>query len=135
LGDWEWDFYFVKQPNKTLYITATEGLFIAEILEHFEQATMGVLPLKLSHTFAHDNDMGPLLGALGIQSLRWPAMGSNIAMELWQTSNSTEPFYIRLLYCGAPLQTINGDLNWISYTQFKNILKPFVPIDIISLCN
>jgi 2-phosphoxylose phosphatase len=135
MGDWEWDFYWVAQPNVTLYITAVEGLFIGEILAHFEEVTAGLSPLKLSHTFAHDGDMGPVLGALGIQSLRWPALGSSLAMELWQTSDPTENYYVRVLYSGAPLRTSTGDLSWVPYTQFKSTLEVFVPTDIVSLCN
>ena len=135
MGDWEWDFYWVAQPNKTLYITAVEGMFIGEILTHFEAATSGTLDLKLSHTFAHDGDMGPVLGALGIQSLRWPAMGSNLAMELWQVSGESEEYFVRVLYCGAPLRTNTGDLSWIPYSQFKSTLSAYVPEDIVALCD
>jgi 2-phosphoxylose phosphatase len=79
--------------------------------------------------------MGPVLGALGIYSLRWPAMGSNLAMELWETNNPTEKYFVRVLYFGAPLRTNTGDLSWIPYSQFKSILSPYVPQDIVSLCN
>ena len=134
LGDWEWNYYWVAQPNKTLYITAVAGLFISEILSHFDQAVAGNLPLKLSYTFAHDGDIGPVLGALGIHSLRWPGMGSNLAMELWKT-NADEKYFIRVLYCGTPVRTSTGDLSWVSYTQFRSILAQYLPQDIVSLCN
>jgi len=62
-------------------------------------------------------------------------MGSNIAMELWQTNNATNPYYVRVLYCGAPLRTATGDLSWIPYSQFKSILSTYVPSNIVSLCN
>jgi len=122
------------QPNKTLYVSLVEGLFIGEILAHFDEAIAGESQVRLSHTFAHDGDVGPVLGALGIQSLRWPGMGSNLALELWETSTA-EKFFVRALYCGAPLRTCAGDLSWIPYSQFKLILSAYLPEDIISLCN
>lgn len=83
-GDWEWNYYWRANPYAKQYITLVEGLFIGEILTHFEAVKNGkVGDLKYSHIFIHDGDIGPVLGALGINALRWPAMGSNIAFEIW----------------------------------------------------
>lgn len=81
-GDWEWNYYWREYANSTLYIQLTEGLFIGEILAQIEGVVNGTSPLKVAHTFVHDGDVGPIAGALGINQLRWPGMGSNIAMEI-----------------------------------------------------
>lgn len=44
-------------------------------------------------------------------------------------------YYARVLYSGQPLETIYGILDWIPLTALINILKVYVPTDIVSLCN
>lgn len=82
-GDWEWNYYWRTNPNVTEYIQVVEGLFIGEIVSRLEAVQQGKSNLVYSHIFIHDGDIGPVLGALGITALRWPAMGSNIAFEIW----------------------------------------------------
>lgn len=82
-GDWEWNYYWRENENATLYIQLVEGLFIKEILGRIEAVANGKSDLVYSHNFVHDGDIGPVLGALGIEQLRWPAMASNIAFEIW----------------------------------------------------
>lgn len=36
-----------------------------------------------SQVFIRNGDIWPILGSLWIKALRWPAMGSNIAFEIW----------------------------------------------------
>ena len=131
-GDWEWNYYWRTNPNATLYIQLVEGLFIGEIVNHLRDVAAGNSTLKYSHVFIHDGDIGPVLGALGINQLRWPAMGSNIAFEVWETNHG---LYSRVLYCGQPLQSIHGVLDWLPLESLIGILKPFVPEDIVALCN
>ena len=82
-GDWEWNYYWRTNPDVTLYIQLVEGLFIGEILNRFEAVANGISKLSYEHVFVHDGDIGPILGALGINELRWPGMASNIAFEIW----------------------------------------------------
>ena len=82
-GDWEWNYYWRNNPDVVEYIQLVQGLFIGEILSRFQDVANGKSSTVYSHVFIHDNDMGPVLGALGINQLRWPAMGSNIAFEIW----------------------------------------------------
>jgi acid phosphatase len=70
-SDWEWNYYWRANPYAQQYITLVEGLFIGEILAHFEAVRDGkVGDLNYSHIFIHDGDIGPVLGALGISVLR-----------------------------------------------------------------
>ncbi|KAK9453393.1 putative histidine acid phosphatase [Dipodascopsis uninucleata] len=132
-GDWEWNYYWRTNPYVAKYITLVEGLFIGEIVSNFEAVLRGDKDYVFRHTFVHDGDIGPVLGALGIKALRWPAMASNIAFEIWETSKSQH--YVRVLYSGHTLKTIYGDLEWMPLTQLIKILKKYVPDDIIALCN
>jgi 2-phosphoxylose phosphatase len=90
-GDWEWNYYWRNNANVTRYIQLVEGPFIGEIVSHLEAVLNGSSHLSLSLTFAHDGDVGPVMGALGIKALRWPAMGSNVAFEIWYVSSLSAP--------------------------------------------
>ncbi|PYH98080.1 phosphoglycerate mutase-like protein [Aspergillus ellipticus CBS 707.79] len=131
-GDWEWNYWWRNNANATRYIQLVEGLFIGEIVQHLEAVQQGTSELVYSHNFVHDGDLGPILGALGINALRWPGMGSNIAIEIWETSASE--LYARVLYSGHAIETIHGTLDWIPLSALLSILKPFIPEDIISMC-
>ncbi|RAL08898.1 histidine phosphatase family protein [Aspergillus homomorphus CBS 101889] len=131
-GDWEWNYWWRYNANATRYIQLVEGLFIGEIVRHLEAVAENTSTLVYSHNFVHDGDLGPILGALGIKALRWPGMGSNIAFEIWKTSDSEH--YARVLYSGRAIETIHGTLDWVPLSSLVNILKPFVPDDIVSLC-
>ncbi|KAM0169085.1 hypothetical protein ACHAPF_010335 [Botrytis cinerea] len=139
-GDWEWNYYWRANPYVQKYIQAVEGLFIGEIVSRLESVANGTIQRgKYSHTFVHDGDIGPVAGALGINALRWPGMGSNIAVEIWKLQNFTSPpidgHFARVLYSGQPMQSIHGDLDWVPLRTLLEILKQFVPTDIVTLCN
>ena len=119
--------------NATEYIQTVEGNFIGEILRNFDTVRNGTSTVKYMHDFLHDNDIGPIAGALGITALRWPGMGSNIAFELWRTDSGA--LHARVLYCGQPIETIHGTLDWLPLEELEGILRPFVPEDIVALCN
>lgn len=82
-GDWEWNYWWRRNPTAVQYIQLTEGLFIKEIISRLYSASRETGDRVYTHTFLHDGDLGPLLGALEIQQLRWPGMASNLAFELW----------------------------------------------------
>lgn len=82
-GDWEWNYYWRTNPYAVKYIQAVEGLFIGEIVARLKAVRDGTSSLDYAHIFIHDGDIGPILGSLGIDILRWPAMASNIAFEIW----------------------------------------------------
>lgn len=82
-GDWEWNYYWRTNPDVVKYIQVVEGLFIGEIVSRLQAVLDGKSFLDYSHFFIHDGDIGPILGSLGIKTLRWPAMASNIAFEVW----------------------------------------------------
>lgn len=135
-GDWEWNYYWRNNPQAVKYIQATEGLFIGEVVRRLEAVLNNKQKYVYSHTFFHDGDIGPILGALGIDQLRWPAMGSNVAIEVWETTaKQKKEYYARVLYSGHMLRSIHGTLDWIPLSQLMDILKVYVPQDIIALCN
>ncbi|KAJ5085211.1 Histidine phosphatase superfamily clade-2 [Penicillium argentinense] len=133
-GDWEWNYYWRTNPYVAKYIQVVEGLFIGELIARLKAVQEGKSSLDYSHIFIHDGDLGPILGSLGINALRWPGMASNIAFEVWKTDAKEESLYARVLYSGHPLQTIHGSLDWVPLSQLIDIISPYVPDDITSLC-
>ncbi|KAF7910046.1 uncharacterized protein EAF01_003764 [Botrytis porri] len=139
-GDWEWNYYWRANPYVQEYIQVVEGLFIGEIVSRLENVANGTIKGgKYGHTFVHDGDIGPVAGALGINALRWPGMGSNIAVEIWKLRNPVSPaidgHFARVLYSGQPMQSSHGNLDWVPLQTLLGILKQFVPTDIVTLCN
>ncbi|QSZ34730.1 hypothetical protein DSL72_007585 [Monilinia vaccinii-corymbosi] len=139
-GDWEWNYYWRANPYAQRYIQVVEGLFIGEIVSRLERVVNGTTQGgKYSHIFVHDGDIGPVAGALGIRALRWPGMGSNIAFEVWKVQNDRvaagEVYFARVLYSGQPIQSIYGDMDWMPLQSLLDILRQFVPADIVALCN
>ncbi|APA10747.1 hypothetical protein SS1G_12383 [Sclerotinia sclerotiorum 1980 UF-70] len=138
-GDWEWNYYWRANPFAQQYIQVVEGLFIGEVVSRLESVANGTIQEgKYSHIFVHDGDIGPIAGALGIDALRWPGMGSNIAFEIWKIHNSTatiDGYFARVLYSGQPMKSIYGDMDWMPLESLLGILRKFVPADIVELCN
>ncbi|KAJ5106073.1 hypothetical protein NUU61_003420 [Penicillium alfredii] len=131
-GDWEWNYWWHRNQHASQYIQLTEGLFLREIVKRLGAVAQGTLSRVYTHNFIHDGDLGPVLGALDIQQLRWPGMGSNIAFELWKTSNAQ--YHVRVLYSGHALRTAHGTLDWVPLSRVVDWLKPHVPDDIVSMC-
>ena len=52
-----------------------------------------------------------------------------------QTDDRETPLWSRVLYCGQPVETIHGVLDWLPLATLVGILEPFVPTDIIAMCN
>ncbi|KAJ6014799.1 histidine acid phosphatase [Penicillium herquei] len=138
-GDWEWNYWWHRNQQASPYIQLTEGLFLQEIALRLTAIKEGTLDRVYSHTFIHDGDLGPILGALGIQQLRWPGMAANIAFELWpdfltrETSDSE--FYVRVLYSGHPLRTSEGTLDWVPLATLTRRLNRYVPPDMVAICS
>ncbi|KAJ5794102.1 hypothetical protein N7457_000701 [Penicillium paradoxum] len=135
-GDWKWNYYWRTNPHVAKYIQIVEGLFIGEIISRLQAVQDGSSTIDYSHIFIHDGDIGPILGSLGIEALRWPAMASNIAFEVWETTEreNESSLYARVLYSGHPVRSIHGVLDWVPLSELIDIMHPYVPDDIISLC-
>lgn len=80
----------------------------------------------------HDGSMVRLAAGLGLGSangLRWPAMGSEIVMEVWHASR--DMLYVRVLHEGWPALP---PLDWIPLGEFIQLLEDLVPENLGTLC-
>lgn len=87
---------------------------------------------KLHMYIGHDGSMVRLAAGLGLGSangLRWPAMGSEIVMEVWHASR--DMLYVRVLHEGWPAPP---PLDWIPLGEFIQLLEDLVPENLGTLC-
>ncbi|KAK9377825.1 histidine phosphatase superfamily [Lipomyces chichibuensis] len=127
LGDYEYNYIFRQAANSTLYSATHYGAFIAELMSHLKDKVAGTEGIIYRHNIAHDGSIAPLLGALQINALRWPGMGSEVIFELWRKEFSHD-YSIRVLYGGRPLVTNTplGTLDMVSYDDFVAYLESLV---------
>jgi 2-phosphoxylose phosphatase len=63
-------------------------------------------------------------------------MGCAVLTPCFSSRETTNrELYARVLYSGHVLETIHGALDWIPIAELITILRPFVPDDIVALCN
>lgn len=130
-GDWMYNYLWVRQKYAKELIRLTSGLLIRDTLRQLREIASGHSKRSYVHLFMHDGDIAPLAASLGIQTLRWPGMGSNIALELWNAGGS---HYVRVLYSGLPIRSTHGDLEWMELHKFAQMWSDYVPKDVVSEC-
>ncbi|KAL4071479.1 histidine phosphatase superfamily [Scleroderma yunnanense] len=141
IGDWEYNYLFNSAPQAREYVRLTYGVFFAELAHTFRRvlASGSDMGSEIAHTqhkihmyVGHDGSMVRLasgLGLGGVNGLRWPAMGSEIVIEVWHTSEDL-PF-VRVLYEGSP---VHPPLDWMPLDQFVRLLEGLVPEDLKDAC-
>ena len=130
-GDWMYNYKWIESTHAKTVIKLTSGLMIGEIIDHLKNVSSGSAA-TYSHLFMHDGDIAPLAASLGIKTLRWPGMASNIAIETWKTG---EEYYVRVLYSGSPIRSTLGNLEWIPLKQLIHKWSTYVPKDITAECS
>ncbi|KAK9381864.1 histidine phosphatase superfamily [Kockiozyma suomiensis] len=130
LGDYEYNYIFRQAQNATLYSATHYGAFLSELIAHLKGKISGTISTVYRHNIAHDGSIAPLLGALQIDYLRWPGMGSEVVFELWRKNNS-HAYAVRVLYSGKPLstQTPLGVLDMVDADEFIAYLEGLVGVD------
>ncbi|KAG6330872.1 hypothetical protein ID866_8217 [Astraeus odoratus] len=92
---------------------------------------------KVHMYVGHDGSMVRLAAGLGLGrttgSLRWPAMGSEIIMEVWlaTTADDSDRPFVRVLHEGSP---VSPPLDWIPLDEFVRLLEHIVPHDLRGAC-
>ncbi|KAI5999955.1 phosphoglycerate mutase-like protein [Pisolithus albus] len=125
IGDWEYNYIFNDSPQASQYVKLTFGVFFAELANTLRHH-------KLHMYVGHDGSMVRLAAGLGLGSanrLRWPAMGSEIVMEVWHAPH--DMLYVRVLHEGWPAPP---PLDWIPLGEFIQLLEDLVPENLGTLC-
>jgi 2-phosphoxylose phosphatase len=82
----------------------------------------------------HDGSMIRLASGLGIGKesskgfLRWPALGSEIVLEIWRARNGG--LYVRVMHEGSAVR----GLEWVPLADMISKLESNVPSNILERC-
>lgn len=126
LADYEYNFIYRQAQNSTAYSVGKYGLFLNELVHHLEAKVTGNDSIVYRHNVAHDGSISALLGALQIEFLRWPGLGSEVVFELW-TKKNDNGHYLRVLYGGAVLRSSAlGPLDMIKLEDFTAYIKGLI---------
>ncbi|KAH7923012.1 phosphoglycerate mutase-like protein [Leucogyrophana mollusca] len=131
LGDWEYNYIWNAAENATTYNQLTFGVMFMELARDFKRFQSGDERHKLRFHVAHDGSMIRLASGLGfgkISPLRWPAMGSEIVMEVWRDQNKQD--FVRVIHEGTPVTT----LQWVALEEFIGLLEAQIPSNIFETC-
>jgi hypothetical protein len=128
------------------------GIFFSELAQNFKLFKSSDESFKLRFYIGHDGSMIRLATGLGLghhAPLRWPALGSEIVMEVrrsapparypssptrnfarkvWRTREGKD--YVRVLHEGAPVPS----LAWVPLDRFIDSLEAQVPENVYEAC-
>ncbi|KAG7842914.1 hypothetical protein KL942_000010 [Ogataea angusta] len=130
LGDFEYNYKYRIHENSTLYAATSYGAYFNELKHRLLEKTTGATSLKYSHNVAHDGSIARILGFLQIDYLRWPGMGSEVVLELYQGLKDGE-WYLRALYMGRILTTTGplGEIDMIPLHDFISYIESMIGKD------
>ncbi|KIJ59604.1 hypothetical protein HYDPIDRAFT_33044 [Hydnomerulius pinastri MD-312] len=137
LGDWENNYIWNAAQNASTYTSLTFGVFFTELSQNFKRIQSGQETHKVRFYVGHDGSMIRLASGLGFAkrgenggTLRWPAMGSEIVMEVWKTKSKGGGEFVRVMHEGTPVPT----LEWVPLADFIKLLDAQIPADIYKAC-
>ncbi|THG96106.1 hypothetical protein EW145_g7840 [Phellinidium pouzarii] len=132
IGDFEYNYIWNSAENATVYNQLTFGVMFMELAMNFRAFQSGTETHKLTFYVGHDGSMVRLASGLGfgkIAPLRWPALGSEIVMEVWQTPHSNDRF-VRVMFEGTPVR----GLDWVALDDFVTLLESNSPENLFEAC-
>ncbi|EIW81638.1 phosphoglycerate mutase-like protein [Coniophora puteana RWD-64-598 SS2] len=131
LGDWEYNYIWNAAENASEYTRLTFGVMFKELADNLKRFQAGKETYKLRLYIGHDGSMIRLASGLGLGAntpLRWPAMGSEVHIEVWRDVSGFD--FVRVMHDGIPVQS----LDWIPFSRFVELLEEQVPADIYGSC-
>ncbi|KXN68239.1 phosphoglycerate mutase-like protein [Conidiobolus coronatus NRRL 28638] len=96
--------------------------------EHFKDQLESLKRIKWYYYSGHDTSIGPVLGALGAEDMRWPPFRSNFIIELWKPNIYTnsnpnfKDFKVNFIYNGSPLKMKWCSSGYCNLDDFLNYL-------------
>lgn len=121
MGQMEYNLLFSQADTALRYCTLRYGVFLWELIAHLRAALAGSSIIKYRHGIAHDGSIAPLLGALQVDKMVWPGMGSEVAFELWREKDGKKKAFVRVLWGGVPMKTKGplGTLDFVPFDAFE----------------
>jgi len=102
-----------------------------ELVQNLKSFKFGNDRYKFRLYVGHDGSMIRLASGLGFGRngpLRWPAMGSEIILEVWQTETMED--FVRVIHEGMPVPK----LEWIPLSGMIDTLEEQIPDRIYQTC-
>ncbi|KDQ50599.1 hypothetical protein JAAARDRAFT_41911 [Jaapia argillacea MUCL 33604] len=130
IGDFEYDYIWNSAQNASNYVDLTFGVMFSELDSNFRAYQSGKEHFKARLYVGHDGSMIRLASGLGLgknSPLRWPALGSEIVMEVWR---SDQGLFVRVMHEGTPVFS----LEWVPLEDFISLLESRVPVDVFEAC-
>ncbi|KZT03230.1 phosphoglycerate mutase-like protein [Laetiporus sulphureus 93-53] len=131
IGDFEYNYIWNAAEGAANYTQLTFGVFFIELARNFKSFRVGGETHKLVFYVGHDGTMIRLASLLGlgkIAPLRWPAMGSEIIMEVWRTEGGDH--FVHVLHEGTPV----SEMAWIPLDDFIGVLESQIPPRLFETC-
>ncbi|KAH8092212.1 phosphoglycerate mutase-like protein [Cristinia sonorae] len=133
IGDWEYNYIWNAAENSTSYNQLTFGVFFQELSQNLRNFQSRRTKTKLHLTVGHDGTMIRLASGLGlgkVAPLRWPALGSEIIMEVWREKKGTRGEFVRVMHEGSPVVS----LEWVPLERFIKLVEAQIPPNIFAAC-
>jgi len=130
IGDFEYNYIWNAAQNASVYNSLTFGVMFKELSQNFAALRAGTETFKARLYVGHDGSMIRLASGLGlgkVAPLRWPALGSEIIMEVWKAQDD---MFVRIIHEGTPVPT----LEHISLDSFIQLLEAQVPDQLFEKC-
>ncbi|KAI0312899.1 hypothetical protein OF83DRAFT_1143783 [Amylostereum chailletii] len=105
----------------------------AELARNFAAFRDGSEGYKARLYVGHDGSLVRLAKGLGLGAdapLRWPALGSEVMMEVWKTGEGQGEMYVRVMHEGTAVPA----LAWVPLDAFIERLHAQVPAGIFEAC-
>ena len=121
MGQLEYDLLFSQADTALKYCTLRYGVFLWELIAHLRAALAGNTIIKYRHAIAHDGSIAPLIGALQVDKMVWPGLGSEVVFELWREKDGQQKAFVRVLWGGVPMKTKGplGTLDLVPFDAFE----------------
>ncbi|KAI9441762.1 phosphoglycerate mutase-like protein [Lactarius indigo] len=116
-------YLFHRAENAAEYNQLTFGVLFSELADALETPKH-----SLALYVAHDTSIIRLAAGLEIFPLRWPRLGSEIAIEIWRDGKNRR--FVRVLYDGETVES----LKWTPLYDFLSVLRNQVPDHIFKRC-
>ena len=108
-GDWEYNHIWNASPNADAYVRYSFGVLALELMRDLKAVQEGSMQSKVKLFVAHDGTMVRLLKTLAQSGqIRWPALGSEVVIEVWRDKSAkgkddSKKLYTRILSYGRTL--------------------------------
>jgi len=129
IGNFEYNYIWNNATGAKEYVKLTFGAMFLELAQNLLSFESGMERHKMRIYVGHDGSMIRLASGLGIKGpLKWPAMGSEISMEVWETEARQK--FVRVFHEG----TVAPGFEWIPFQTFVSLLQSNVPSDLTVQC-